>query len=201
MRIVCLDFETANGHPGSACALGMVILEGGREEKRWYSLIRPHPDCGPFHPMNVGIHGIHPRDVENAPEFDQVFAGIRELLEGSLVVAHNASFDMGVLLKTLGMYHLEPPEFSYLCTVKLARRVWGDLENHRLNTVCAHLGYRFRHHNAAEDAGACARILTVALEETGTCSPGELMELTGIRPGLLGPGIHQPCRSLRRRPR
>ena len=86
------------------------------------------------------------------------------------------------------------PEFPYFCTCKLARRLWPGLENHRLNTLCDYLGFRFEHHQAGEDAAAAAFIVRRMLEATGAADWRELLEKLRINPGLVSPRGCVGCR-------
>ena len=71
---IAIDFETANEQRASACALGIAVGEGGRvvHSRAW--LIRP-PEMR-FVPFNIGIHGISPKDVGDAPEFIEAWAAV-----------------------------------------------------------------------------------------------------------------------------
>ena len=62
------------------------------------------------------------------------------------------------------------PEIPFLfgCTARLARHVWAGLPRHKLDVVAGALGFSFRHHDALEDARACAFIVRKALERSGT---------------------------------
>jgi DNA polymerase-3 subunit epsilon len=106
--------------------------------------------------------------VEDAPEFPALWPEVAALLRGRVVFAHNAAFDMGVLGATLDRYGLREEPFRFGCTARLARRVWDGLPNHRLDTVAGALGFSFRHHNALDDARACAFLVRKALERSGT---------------------------------
>ena len=82
----------------------------------------------------------------------------------------------------------------YFCTCKLARRLWPGLENHRLNTLCDYLGFRFEHHQAGEDAAAAAFIVRRMLEATGAADWRELLEKLRVNPGLVSPRGCVGCR-------
>jgi DNA polymerase-3 subunit epsilon len=56
---------------------------------------------------------------------------------------------------------LSAPQAPYECTVRLARKTW-NLFPTKLPDVCRHLGIPLRHHDAASDAHACARIVLAA---------------------------------------
>ena len=157
---IAIDFETANEQRASACALGIAVAEGGRvvHSRAW--LIRP-PEMR-FVPFNMGIHGISPKDVMGAPEFIDIWPVLQKYLDGRVVVAHNAGFDMSVLRNTLDVYGLVSTPFKYTCTVSIAKTVWPDLVNHRLNTVSRHLGLELKHHDPRDDAAAAATIAAEA---------------------------------------
>ena len=72
MKIAAIDFETANRNPASVCSVGISSYEDGAVEERYYSLIRPEEDVFYFDPWNIRIHGIRPRDVLDAPDFETV---------------------------------------------------------------------------------------------------------------------------------
>ena len=192
--ILALDFETANADPGSICSVGVASLESGRITRRREILIRPHECCGWFHPFNVSIHGIRPEMVRNAPEWDAVWPLLADHFRDSVVVAHNAAFDIGAFRRVMELYELELPEFPYFCSCKLARRLWPELENHRLNTLCRHVGFEFQHHQAGEAAAAAAFLVHKMLEFTGADDWQTLLEYAGVTPGRVSPLECTPCR-------
>jgi DNA polymerase III subunit epsilon len=171
---IVIDFETASGAYHSACAIGLVWLSGFIPVARAFRLIRPPDNL--YSPFNIGIHGIRPDDTETAPDFAGLWQDLAPHLSGTLLVAHNARFDAGVLRRTLVHYGIEMPTPEFLCTVVLARQFWPGLVNHRLPTVAAHLGYRFSHHHALEDAEAAAEVLRAAGEIAGVASPRALIQ-------------------------
>ncbi len=179
-----IDFETASRERASACALGLAVIEDGRIVERRDWLIQPPGNH--FEPMNTRIHGIHADLVAQEPEFDELWPEIEPYLRGAVVLAHNAPFDMGVLRAELARYELEMPRtFGYHCTVTMSRRVWPDLHNHRLSTVCRYCGIDLVHHEAASDACACASIALRCLAESGQPTLDDLAKTLRLRPGRL----------------
>ena len=172
MTIVAIDFETANERRDSACAVGLAWIADGRVVRRESRLIRP-PELR-FAPGNIRVHGILPADVADKPPFDAVMAAFLPDLAGGLVLAHNASFDIGVLRASLHAHGLAAPPLAYLCTVQVARRVFPDPAGCGLSKVAARLGIRFAHHDAGEDAYACAEIALAAMRETGAADMADL---------------------------
>lgn len=160
MRLAGLDFETANGCAGSICAAGCAILHDGEpgEMRGW--LVRPHRDLNWMDPFCQRVHGIGAAELDDAGEFPSIWPELRELLlSADYVVIHNAPFDLGHLRAALRLYGLPPVRFSYVCSLSASRRALPELASHSLDRVAAYYGIRFRHHDALEDALACAKIL------------------------------------------
>lgn len=158
MNFYAIDFETASYAKHSACSVALIKVENSQIVGEYYSLIKPETD---FFWKNIQIHGIHPEDVVNAPKFPDVWAQIHACFQqNSLVVAHNAGFDCSVLAGCLDYYGLPQPNYLSLCTVKTSRKLFPEMPNHKLNTVCDKLNIQLNnHHDALEDSRACAEIL------------------------------------------
>jgi DNA polymerase-3 subunit epsilon len=74
-------------------------------------------------------------------------------------MAHNAGFDMGVLLASIQTIDAEIPDLRYGCSLLMARKTY-NLESYRLNQVAYAIGHEeFDHHDALADSDACARIV------------------------------------------
>ncbi len=177
-----IDFETATEKSDSACSVAVVEVRGGEVAGEFSTLIRP-PRLA-FSPFNVRIHGITPEMVEYERDFAGIWPELRPFLEGRIVFAHNAPFDMGVLKSCLLANRIEPPNFYHCCTVQISRKAWPQLPNHKLDTMGAFLHVDFRHHDALEDARACAAIPLAAAEEIGADSVEELAQAlrVSVRP-------------------
>ena len=189
MDFVAIDFETANEKRHSPCSLGICVVENNKVVLEKYWLIRPYELR--FSPMNIWIHGIREGDVINEKEFDVLWEEIHPLLEGKLVIAHNAAFDMSVLRQTLNVYDLPYPTFDYCCTMVMSKHFYPYLENAKLNTVSKHLGFQFNHHHAGADALACANILLNIAVELNIDNIADLTQCIGVKIGKLFPsGYH-----------
>ena len=178
MDFIAIDFETANEKRASPCAIGVAIVRSGSVLDCFGRLIRP-PEFR-FSTRNVAIHGIRPEDVENEPEFPQVWETMKPLIENATVLAHSASFDVSVLTSTLDYYEIPRPTFHYLCTMRVAKAVWPSLGSYTLPSVATKLGITLDHHRAADDAMACAQIATRACEEARCGSIAQLACQLGI---------------------
>lgn len=180
---VAIDFETANPSPLSICAAGLAVFENGILTESPYWLVRPPKGHGWFWPGYIACHGLTHLDVLNAPEFSTIAPEfLIRLSRADLVIAHNAPFDIGHLRETLLHFGLPCPNFHYLCTCQLARRVWPELPNHRLDTLATHIGLEFNHHHARSDAEAAGRVLLAMMKHTKTNTPTDLLQKTGIEP-------------------
>src|ERR1035438_7422085 len=69
MKLVAIDFETADRSADSACAIGIVSIEKNKITKKGYRLIRPPRR----HFVFSYIHGISCADVEAQPTFSAVW--------------------------------------------------------------------------------------------------------------------------------
>ena len=191
MKFVAIDFETANSKRSSACALGLVVVEQGIIKEKRYWLIKPSELY--FDPFNVYIHGITEEDVRNEPEFPEVWAQAKAYLDGNLVFAHNASFDMSVLRYVFNEYGITYPELTYSCTRLLAKKTWPGLINYKLSTIAEYLGIVFQHHNAVEDARACGEIAIKAFHNLSCGTIDDINEEFSIKSGRLFPGGYLPA--------
>ena len=179
-KFIAIDFETANRNMASACALGIVVFQEGVLTYKESFLIRPHESVGPFDPSFIDIHNIRPEDVSDQPQFDEIWPKIREIIKNGILVAHNASFDMTVLMSLITLYRLDYDHFEYFCSVRLSRSAFKFLPSHRLNIVAEHLGISLNHHDALSDAFACAQIVNQTMILTGIYHPWELCDALAV---------------------
>jgi DNA polymerase-3 subunit epsilon len=168
MRFLALDFETANHSPDSACAVGAVLGDANGLLHQYSTLIRPPTPNFAF----THIHGLTWAQCAEAPPYDLAWDDIDLMLqEAEVIVAHNARFDLNVMLACHRRYRMSPPELPVACTVLLARRAWG-MKSNRLSSLAAHFGLDLNHHEALSDARACARIFQMAIRDGADVSSG-----------------------------
>ncbi len=199
MEFVALDFETANASRSSVCSIGMATVKDGRVVDEYYQLIRPKYLY--FNPDNIAVNGITQQMVLGKPEFEELWPEILERLQHKQVVAHFAKFDINVLRSTLEAYYLPLPRFDYLCSWLLARRAFPVLERFSLDNVAAHIGFKFRHHHALEDARACAAIVDAVLAKTPAQDFRHLADIYKLRCGEMRRTGVTPCVQLADAPR
>ncbi len=134
-RYAVIDVEGNGQHPPDLVELGVVPVVAGEigEPVAW--LVKPQE---PITPMARRIHGITNDMVAGVPVFADLAAAIQVHLDGAVVVAHNASVDLGVLRRKM-------PDFApteVLDTLKLSRRLLPAQASHRLGALVEvlHLG-------------------------------------------------------------
>ncbi|MHA7305525.1 3'-5' exonuclease [Arthrobacter sp. TMN-49] len=159
LDFTAIDFETANGFRGSPCSVGLSRVRGGVIVEEGYWLMRPPVGHDHFDSRNITIHGITPDDVATAPRFREVFPAVLDFIGHDALVAHNAAFDMGVIRSASEVSGMASQAFDYACTVVLSRKNYS-LPSYSLPFVAEEAGVPLRnHHDATEDARACAGIM------------------------------------------
>lgn len=190
MDFLALDFETATPQADSPCELGIAIVRGGevREVRSWLIKPRYWPS---FSPWNVAVHGILPAHVANAPRWEGIWEEVSELLQGSTVVAHNASFDMGVLRRTLASHGCGHPNFQYFCSVSMARKIWPGFPKYDLKTLCSRNGIPLVHHRAGNDAEATAHLVLRAMRTQPFADVTSFLLRNQVKVGAFYAGGHR----------
>ena len=168
-RYIAFDVETPNRRSDRMSAIGVAVVEGGSIVEDFYALVDPEE---PFEPFHMALTGIGPEDVAGAPAFPELWERLRPLLEGGILAAHNAPFDLSVLSKCLRAYEIGWREqVPYVCTCQMGRRLLPGLPDHRLDTLCAHLGVELDHHHAGSDSRACGALLLHYLRSGARTAP------------------------------
>lgn len=139
----------------------------GEIHAQYHTLLNPERDVGPTH-----VHGIAAGDVLAAPRFSEICGDILELLRDAVFVAHNAHFDLRFLQSEFKFAQCELPSIPVLCTLKLARRVCGQLPCRKLPYLCQHFGISQQpDHMALHDAIAVMHLLYACIREMGIRTP------------------------------
>lgn len=166
MDFVAIDVETANADLASICQIGIARFKNGELESEWCSLINPLDE---FDYQNVAVHGIDEEDVADAPTFEQVSDEITSLLFDSVCVSHT-HYDRVAIHRAFQKINIDEPSCAWLDSARVARRTWPDVakKGYGLANLCNRIGYNFHHHNALEDAKACANVFLAAAKETSS---------------------------------
>jgi len=118
--------------------------------------------------------------IESAPQYSLVLEQMLAFIGHDVLIAHNASFDMGVLRASAQAISAPMPELSYSCSLLISRKTY-NLESYRLNQVAYAIGHEeFDHHNALADSDACSRIVIHAAERHGANNLDQLLAATKL---------------------
>jgi DNA polymerase-3 subunit alpha (Gram-positive type) len=163
---VVFDLETtgAKAPPCRITEIGAYRVKNGKIIDEYQTLVNPETAI----PLFISqLTGITDAMVKNAPKFRDVAADFLNFIGDSILVAHNAHFDMHFLNHEIGRIHTDyRVKNPSLCTVRISRRLLPNVENHRLNTLANHYSVALlNHHRASDDAHATAHIFVNLLEE------------------------------------
>jgi len=163
MEFVAIDVETANADMASICQIGLAHYSDGEILEEFSTYIDPQDY---FDIINVSIHGINENTVAGAPTMQEISGQLYSFLDKRVAVCHT-HFDRVAVKQACGKYGIRMPECTWLDSARVARRTWADFAwgGYGLENVCRALAYKFKHHDALEDAKAAGHILLIASKE------------------------------------
>jgi DNA polymerase III subunit epsilon len=163
---VLLDLETTGGNPllSRITEVAAVRVEQDVEVARWSVLV--NPDCSiPYFIQN--LTGISDKMVADAPSFKQVSGELLALLDGAVLVAHNARFDHGFLVHEFARIGVTL-SVKTLCTVRLSRKLYPQHKGHGLDAIMQRHGLTTQaRHRAMGDVDLVQSWLRIAMQELG----------------------------------
>ncbi len=163
---VVFDFETtgAKTPPCRVTEIGAYRVRGREITGEYHTLVNPEV---PIPAFISALTNITDEMVRDAPKFAEIIPDFMEFVGNSVLVAHNAPFDMRFLNHEVSRIHENYRVANpYLCTVRLSRKLLPEVDNHRLNTVADYYSIALTdHHRASADALATAKIFIKLLEK------------------------------------
>jgi len=141
---------------------GAIKYMGGAALEEFWSFVRTDIELTP----NIqSLTGISQDMIADAPTIDDVLPKFLRFIEGGIIVAHNAEFDMGMLRSACTRLGIDL-EWPCFCSLKLARRILPGLPNYKLDTLAQHFNLTFEaRHRAVGDVKVLAGILNTILED------------------------------------
>lgn len=165
LKFACLDTETTGLCPeegGKVCEVAVCVSKAGKEVTEFSTLINPGT---PIHPDVIAIHGITNEMVKTAPSFGEILPKLLAILDGCVVVAHNADFDLKFLRYECEQCGVKFPDLPVIDTLKLAKKS-GRFEKNRLGFIAEKLGISAAGwHRAMADTKMAQQILYYFLVE------------------------------------
>ena len=152
-----LDFETTGfSRHDRVIEIGVVLLDANcRVERTWQTLVQPNRGFD-----NSDVHGITPTNLVGAPTFEHVARRFAEVLNGRVIVAHNASFEYKFLTNEFGRLGIELADGNWLLDTMVLARQFMPGQPVSLKNVLSIMGIENRAaHTALADAEATAAVL------------------------------------------
>ncbi|MDP5101685.1 MAG: exonuclease domain-containing protein [Nonlabens sp.] len=159
-----VDVETTGGkfNEEGITEIAIYRYDGQEIVDSFASLINPEKEIQPF---VVQLTGINNKMLVNAPKFYEVAKRIIEIMDGAVLVAHNASFDYRMLRIEFDRLGYEF-ELQTLCTVELAQKLLPDQESYSLGKLVRSLGIPITdRHRATGDALATVKLFDLLLRK------------------------------------
>ncbi len=176
-----VDLETTGGSAAGGSMIteiGAVKVRGGEVLGEFQTLVNPSQAIPPFIAV---LTGITDSMVAAAPRIEQVLPQFLEFAAGTVLVAHNAPFDVGFLKHFAEQQGRPWPAFEVLDTAKIARRVVtrDDAPNCKLGSLAVLFGSATTpNHRALSDARATVDVLHGLMERLGNLGVNTLEELS-----------------------
>ena len=153
---VAFDLETTGLYrQDTIIEIGAVRMRNGEEVERFQSFVNPKRK---LHPFTSGLTGITDDMLRDAPLLEQVLPQFKEFVGDSVLVAHNADFDVNFVRRAcedLGITW----QMTSVDTCTIAQCLLQDLHKFTLDVVAKHFDMAdFNHHRAGDDALVCGRI-------------------------------------------
>jgi DNA polymerase-3 subunit epsilon len=174
-----VDLETTGGAAGrdAITEVGAVRVCGGEVHGEFQTLVDPGVPISPF---IIVLTGITDAMVAGAPSIASVLPAFLEFARGSVLVAHNAPFDVGFLRAACTAQQLPWPGFAVIDTALLARRILtrDEVRNCKLGTLAAFFqATTTPDHRALDDARATVDVLHGLIGRLGSLGVQSLPEL------------------------
>ncbi|MEG1874437.1 MAG: PolC-type DNA polymerase III [Angelakisella sp.] len=193
-EIILFDLETTGLSPANEriTEIGAVRMRGMELLDNFDTFVNPEKAI----PSDiVRLTGITDEMVATAPSEREAIAAFLEFCgDSNILVAHNASFDMGFLRGALARCGISR-KFASIDTLTLAREMYPELKKHKLNLVAEHLGVQQKnHHRADDDARVLGEIfvkmLSTLRDEKGVAELWDLNTALDTKGGYKGKSYH-----------
>ena len=158
-----LDLETTgfSAKTEKITEVGIMKVQNGEVIDEFSCFVNPEKHI----PQRVTeVTNITDDMVKDAKTIDQVFPEILEFIKGSVLVAHNAPFDMGFLKQNAKVLGYEF-DYTYLDTLSLAKDLFPDYKKYKLGKIAENLGIKVEvAHRALDDVDTTVKVFKVMLD-------------------------------------
>lgn len=153
-----LDLETTglSAKTEKITEIGIMKIQNGEVVDEFCEFVNPEK---PIPKRVQEVTNITDEMVANSPTIDVLFPKVLDFIKDSVLVAHNASFDIGFLknvAKNLGYKF----DYTYVDTLPLARKLYPELKKYKLGKIAEHLKIKVEvAHRALDDVDTTVKIL------------------------------------------
>ncbi len=153
---VAFDLETTGLYrQDTIIEIGAVRMKNGEEISRFQTFVDPHRR---LHPKTIELTGITDDMLRGAPELKQALGAFKDFVGDSVLVAHNADFDVNFVRRACETLEM-PWEMTSVDTLTISQNLLTQLPKFSLDVVAKHFKLDdFNHHRAGDDALVCGRI-------------------------------------------
>lgn len=165
LEYVVLDFETTGFSPQTdeIIEIGAVKYRNGEEVDRYGTLVKPEKEI-PFEVTK--LTGITSEMLREAPAGPQALAALRDFIGDTVLVAHNAAFDLGFLKVGFRKHLQQEVQNRVIDTLGVARVALPQLKNHKLDTLVKEFKIELaNHHRAVDDAAATGKLWQILMKK------------------------------------
>ncbi|MEI8093969.1 MAG: 3'-5' exonuclease [Spirochaetales bacterium] len=162
---VAFDLETTGLSPqyDRIVEIGAVKFIDGRETARFSALVQPGLAMPPG---ASAVNGITDAMLEGKPGIEAVLPAFVEFVGSSVLVAHNAQFDLGFVTASLRRQGNPMLANDFIDTQPMSRRAWPGRQNYKLQSLALDLGVKaLEAHRAEDDARVCMEVFLACLKK------------------------------------
>ena len=185
---VVIDVETTGLSVDSGdrvCEIGAVKLRGGAVIETFGSLIDPQR---PISGGAYAVNGISPQMLLDAPIFSNIAEKLWAIMEGAIIVAYNAPFDLSFIVNEFKLIAYPPVKNIVVDALVIARQLLPGLQTYKQGNVASVAGISFPvMHRALEDAMATAQLFTIF---TSILKAHNCTQVTDLLRRDLGTALH-----------
>lgn len=178
LEFVAFDTETTGLLPDRERVVEIAAVRFTADGRRgeFDELINPGQ---PIPGAAARVHGIGDDEVADKPDVGEVLPRFLEFIEGSVLLAHNAEFDVGFLAHEAQRAGIAMPGIPVVDTVEISRSLRPDLPNRKLETISKAIGLEApTYHRALADAETLERVFLRMLEDARPQTLGDVLKLS-----------------------
>lgn len=162
---VAFDLETTGLSPqlDRIVEIGAVKFVDGKETAKYGVLVNPEMAMPPG---AAAVNGITDAMLEGKPTIREVLPEFLTFIQGAVLVAHNATFDLGFIRSSMARQGLGQLANDFVDTRVMAQKAYPGRPNYKLQSLALDLGVKaLEAHRAEDDARVCLEVFQACLKQ------------------------------------